>query len=131
MHVPELRLIDMAVEGILDTEIRELCEELRDLRSGRFADIQSGTLLSFLHCFFLPDDQKRFVQIGRATLCSEFWLLRKVSECHQSSVFRLCRELILISGIHVDSASGQRIYSVLNSSMRPLCKDLKRKKMGR
>lgn len=120
-----MRLVDTPMVELVDPDILELVEELKELRSGDFYCLRVSPLLYFLQCFFLPGDQSRFVPIRLHQLLAQRWLLSNVSDTSGTYIYVMYRELALG---HKDSAENPKIYSALNSLLKPLCVPHIRKK---
>lgn len=126
-----MRLLDRAPADITERDLLQLMDELNDLRRGRFAQVYAGSILVYLQAFYLPDDQTRFVPIGKANLLAEYWLLTTWDQLDGSPVRRLCTELIGLSGIQPDTVAGRKTYTVLNACMKVLCRNMIRPRKRR
>lgn len=120
-----MRLIHTTLADIDDPDVNELIQELITLRPDSISD--EVLLLHFLHLFFLPGKQRRFVPIRARELFLQRWLLVKVSETRGTRIYELIRELCLISNNGMDTAANPKIYMALNSLLKPICKTILKK----
>lgn len=112
--------LDRELAAIADPNVNALLQEMRDLRA-HVSNVYSGPLRFFLHLFFLPGGQTRFVAISHDEALVQQFLSAKVSQIRDTDIYILIRELANLPTSKMDTSSNLKIYKALNSLLKPLC----------
>jgi hypothetical protein len=128
MPTPPTDLLHTEIGLLFDEHLRELVDELSEIRAGHF-DFSSGTALyDFLTLFFLPGDQTKFTPIRPSELVVCRLLTSKVDQLKGTQIQDVVFELVPLADSHQDNHGHQKLHIALNQLLKPICRTLQKQK---
>jgi len=103
-----------SVESVKDDDIKQLLNEIHELRSDIFCRNSRSTIASWLQAVYLPWPSYKFTKIENKHITTQVLLKTSVGKLIDSNIYKLLRDMAKIAEDNPENHHKKHLYQVMN-----------------